>query len=88
MTENCTTFRFIRESVFGISTQHEFAKLLRYEQATVSRFESGARRMSLDAQERIRALARRRGIRWDNNWFFEIPEDFPRVADPNVRGMN
>lgn len=73
MDQFSTPFRFIRETVFGISSQQEFASLLGYEQATVSRFESGARRLSIDCQERIRTLARSRGIKWDNNWFFEVP---------------
>lgn len=82
MTQPHTPFRFIREHVFGIASQHEFAAALGYEQATVSRFENGVRRISVECQERIRALARARGIEWDNNWFFDVP----RVNRPSPKG--
>jgi transcriptional regulator with XRE-family HTH domain len=64
--------RFIRLHVFGFATQAEFAQALGYEQATISRFERGMP-FSSEAQKRIRELAQRRGIKWDNNWFFEAP---------------
>lgn len=67
-----TPARFIREAVFGIQTQREFASLLQYEQATISRFENGVP-FSSEAQRRIRTLAQLRKIDWDNNWFFEVP---------------
>lgn len=74
MTAAMTPARYIRERVFGIKTQAAFAELLGYEQATISRFETGLR-LSAEAQERIRALARARGIAWDNNWFWSVPDD-------------
>ena len=67
--------RFIRECVFGVKTQDEFAQMLGYQQATISRFETGEQPLSTKAQERIRHLARRRRIDWDNNWFFEVPKN-------------
>ena len=69
-----TPARFIRERVFGVKTQDEFAQLLGYQQATISRFETGEQPLSTKAQERIRQLARRKRIEWDNNWFFEVPK--------------
>lgn len=67
-----TPARYIREHVFGIRTQREFAEALGYEQATISRFEGG-HPFSAEAQKRIRELAARCGVDWDNNWFFEVP---------------
>jgi len=68
-----TPAKHIRECVFGIRTQSEFADLLGYEQATVSRFENGMP-FSSGAMKRIRELAAKRAIKWDNNWFFEAPK--------------
>lgn len=73
-----TPARYIREDVFKCATQQEFADLLGFEQATISRWESGERRMNRTAQEKIRAAAKARGLRWDNNWFFEVPIKRPR----------
>lgn len=67
-----TPARFIREHVFAVRTQHEFADLLGYEQPTISRFENGLP-FSAEAQKRIRDLASKRKVRWDNNWFFDVP---------------
>jgi transcriptional regulator with XRE-family HTH domain len=69
-----TPARFIREQVFGVETQREWAKMLGYRQPTISRYETG-QPLSSKAQDRIRRLARKRRIEWDNNWFFEIPEE-------------
>lgn len=68
-----TPARYIREHVFGIRTQREFAEALGYEQATISRFESGLQ-FSSEAQKRIRDLAAARCVSWDNNWFFAVPQ--------------
>lgn len=70
-----TPAKFIRERIFGISTQEEFADMLGCAQATISRYETGELRLSRDAQDAIRLAARERGLRWDNNWFFDIPTD-------------
>lgn len=64
---------FIRTHVFGVKTQEEFGYELGYTQAQISRFENGLP-FSRNAQERIRDLARKRKIAWDNNWFFEVPK--------------
>lgn len=69
-----TPARFIRESIFRCRTQAEFAAALGYEQATVSRWESGAIEMSREAMDRVRALAMAKDIAWDNNWFFSVPK--------------
>ena len=70
----------IRLHVFSVATQREFAEALGYEQPTVSRWESGEA-FSSEAQRRIRELAQCRSIKWDNNWFFEVPSKTePRAA--------
>jgi transcriptional regulator with XRE-family HTH domain len=75
-----TPAQYIREDVFRISSQRAFADLIHYSQAQISRFENGTRQLSRDAQERIRTAAKRRRIRWDDRWFFEVPEVDRRVA--------
>mgnify|MGYP001610167215 CR=1 FL=1 len=75
MSAQKTPAQFIREDVFGFKTQTAFANLLGYPQNTISRFENGTRRLSIEAQNRIRAAAKKRRIKWDNNWFFEVPRE-------------
>lgn len=65
---------YIRKKVFRFPTQHAFAAALGYSQAHISRIEDGAP-FSSEAQTRVRDYARRNGIVWDNNWFFEVPND-------------
>lgn len=62
----------IREVIFGM-TQKQFAELLSVNQSTVSRWETGKLHPSRGEMERIRAHARKRGIAWDDRWFFEPP---------------
>lgn len=76
MSDTMTPARFIRECIFKVPTQEEFAEMLGYKPPNISRFEGG-RQISTKAQRRIRELARRKRIEWDNNWFFEVPK---RVA--------
>lgn len=75
-----TPAQYIREDVFGISSQRAFAELIHYSQAQVSRFENGSRQLSRDAQERIRSAAKRRRLKWNDQWFFEVPDGSRRVA--------
>jgi transcriptional regulator with XRE-family HTH domain len=75
MSTKKATAQFIREDVFGVKTQKAFGELLGYDQATISRFESGARRLNVEAQHRIRAAAKKRRINWNDTWFFEAPTD-------------
>ena len=74
MNGSTTPAIFIRTHVFGMKTQEEFGSELGYTQAQISRFENG-RPFSRSAQARIRDLARKRKIAWDNNWFFEVPKN-------------
>jgi transcriptional regulator with XRE-family HTH domain len=64
--------RYIRKHVFHV-TQTEFAELAGVAQATVSRWENGVA-PSLGEMHAIREAAKSRGIAWNDDWFFEIPE--------------
>ena len=79
MNRKITPAQFIRLKVFAVGTQHEFADMLGYEQAHISRFENGLP-ISRVAQDRIRELAKARDIEWDNNWFFEVPDHNANAA--------
>jgi len=79
-SDHMTPCRYIREHVFGVPTQTEFGKMLGYTQATISRFETGCARFSLEAMGKIRKLADDRGIDLDHRWFFEVPETERRAA--------
>lgn len=80
MKDQRTPARFIREDVFRCPNQREFGELLGYEQGTISRFESGARQLNREAQDRIRAAAKRKRIKWNDGWFFEVPSEARKVA--------
>lgn len=76
MTDNTDILlpaRFIRERVFGVPTQKEFAELLGVKQASISRWETGENGPSKAAIARMKALAERRRIKWDYKWVFEVP---------------
>lgn len=78
MSEKKTPARYIRETVFDCATQERFAMILDVDQATVSRWETGKRRLDRTAQEKIRAAAKARGLKWDDSWFFEVPIAHPK----------
>jgi transcriptional regulator with XRE-family HTH domain len=80
-----STARYIREHVFGIPTQAEFARLLNYTQATISRIETGEIRAGPDFQERVRDAARKRKIKWNDSWFFEVPKHQRGRVRPKTR---
>jgi transcriptional regulator with XRE-family HTH domain len=63
----------IRKKVFGV-TQAEMALIAGVSQATISRWEEGRQSPDHDALARIRSRATKRGIPWDDRWFFEAPE--------------
>lgn len=70
MTVGMSQLRTIRRAVFGV-TQTEFADIAGVSQPLVSRWEKGDRKPSLPDLRRIRAEALRRGIKWNDSWFFE-----------------
>lgn len=64
---------FIRETVFGCKTQHEFATLLGTTQASVSRWE-GAGFVPGRHQHVVRQKAGELNLKWDDRWFFAVPD--------------
>lgn len=69
----------IRQKVIGLS-QAAFAEVAGTSQATVSRWEKGELEPSREQLQRIREEAGRRGIQWDDRWFFETP---PLAPEPD-----
>ena len=67
------TIFHIRRHVFDL-TQDEFAALIDVPQSVVSRWERDHMQPRLRVLKRIRAEAKRRGLAWDDRWFFETPE--------------
>ncbi len=59
----------IRRNIFEVS-QAEMATIAGTSQATVSRWEAGQLYPSLPQMEAIRSEASRRGLPWDDGWFF------------------
>ncbi len=64
------TLTLIRTKVFNAANQAEFAAEIEVSQSTVSRWENGAA-PSLHEMQKVRAAAVRRGIDWNDTWFFE-----------------
>ena len=62
----------IRANVFQM-TQREFAQVIGASQSTVSRMEKGELFLDTRHQKKIRAIARERGVEWQDSWFFEEP---------------
>lgn len=74
MVADMSSLRHIRKSVLGLS-QAELATIASVSQGTVSKWEAGELDPNLDEMARIRDEARRRGLEWDDSWFFEIPAE-------------
>jgi transcriptional regulator with XRE-family HTH domain len=62
----------IRKNVLGV-TQSEMAVIANTRQATISRWENGGLEPSRDQLALIREEAIRRGLGWDDKWFFCAP---------------
>jgi transcriptional regulator with XRE-family HTH domain len=60
----------IRRVVFGV-TQAAMAEIAGVQQSTVSRWEKGLRAPTQRQLQRIRNEAIRRGLPWDDRWFFD-----------------
>jgi transcriptional regulator with XRE-family HTH domain len=67
-----TPMLHIRKEVLGLN-QQELATLTGTTQATVSRWEKGELEPNRDQLKAIRDEAARRGITWNDSWFFEGP---------------
>lgn len=64
--------RHIRKEVLGLS-QAELAAVACVSQGTVSKWENGDLDPDRNEMERIRTEAHRRGLEWNDAWFFEKP---------------
>lgn len=67
----------IRKSILDL-TQAEMAEIAGVRQATVSRWEHGELEPSRDELDRIRTEALKRGVEWDDKWFFEASPSSPK----------
>jgi len=67
-----STLLHIRKEVLGIS-QAEMAEIASTTQATISRWERGELHPDLPQMTRIRCEALRRGLAWDDSFFFSHP---------------
>lgn len=63
---------YVRVHVFEL-TQVEYAKALGVSQQTVSRWDTGKADPPRSSLMKIRDLARKRKISWDDSWFFVVP---------------
>lgn len=63
----------IRKHIFGIS-QAAMAAIALVSQGTVSKWETGELAPDRNEMERIRAEAVKRGLEWNDSWFFEVAE--------------
>ena len=64
------SLRHIRKTVFGV-TQADLASIARVSQGTVSKWERENLKPNLEELERIRSEAVKRGLEWNDSWFFE-----------------
>lgn len=72
--------KHIRKNLFDVS-QAVFGEIAGTTQASVSRWETGELHPSHVEMSRIRDEAARRGLAWDDRWFFESPSpDLPEKA--------
>ena len=63
----------IRRNVLGV-TQSELAEIAKVNQGTVSRWENGDAEPRREELERIRNAVLAKGLPWDSDWFFHIPD--------------
>jgi hypothetical protein len=42
--------------------------------------ETGEIEISPDVMRKMRALAKTKGLRWNDSWFFDVPKGSPRRA--------
>lgn len=68
------SLRHIRKSIFGLS-QTELATVAEVSQSTVSKWERGDLNPNRDEMARIRDEAHKRGLAWNDSWFFECPSE-------------
>ncbi|MDR6953819.1 putative transcriptional regulator [Ancylobacter sp. 3268] len=71
----------IRKSVLDVS-QAALAAIAGTSQATVSRWEKGDLHPDRSQMALIRAEALKRGLQWNDAWFFEAPEHMGEARSP------
>lgn len=64
----------IRRNILKLK-QDEFAEIAGTSQGTVSRWETGGLEPDRSQMDRIRSEVFRRGLPWDDGWFFQAPAD-------------
>jgi hypothetical protein len=69
--------RHVRICVFQMK-QIDYAEMLGLEQAAVSFWETQGRFGSFESMVKVRTEALKRGISWNDLWFFEVPPDAPK----------
>jgi transcriptional regulator with XRE-family HTH domain len=74
--------RHIREKVLGL-TQAQLAELTGVSQGTVSRWEQGKLEPTRDELRKMREAAQRKGVAWDDAWFFDLPKRPNRRKRPD-----
>lgn len=69
-----TPLEHIRRNIFK-ENQTTFGEIAGTTQPSVCRWEKGEQKPDLAEMERIRTAARKRGLAWDDRWFFELPAE-------------
>lgn len=78
MGSETSPLRWIRRNVFRVR-QDEMAPIAGVSRPRISRYETGDP-PPYEVMARIRAEARDRGLKFDADWFFEIPSDQAEAA--------
>lgn len=78
-----TPMKRIRKDILRIK-QGDMARIAGVSQATACKWERGTLEPRLSEMARIRDEAARRGIAWDDNWFFDLNSIPPPFHSPHV----
>lgn len=76
-----TPMLYVRKRVLGL-TQAEMAEIAKARQGTVSKWENGELEPDRAQLGLVRAEIDRRGIAWDDRWFFEVPPTDAPATEP------
>jgi DNA-binding transcriptional regulator YiaG len=68
-----TPMAHIRRNVFGL-TQEGFAQALGVTQPTISKWETEGLQPDRAEMAQIRQMAADKGLKWDDRWFWEVPQ--------------
>jgi predicted transcriptional regulator len=68
------TIQHIRKRVLDVS-QSGLAEIAGTTQASVSRWEAGELQPDLEHLRAIRDAVRKKGVVWDDAWFFDAPKE-------------